>query len=44
MTLAEALYYRLADEGISLYGMSTDDMKKVNEIIAELIHKHKEDE
>jgi hypothetical protein len=46
MSLQTEFYARLADEGISLYALSTADMRKVNEIIAELLngYKSKEDE
>lgn len=37
MSLQTEFYARLADEGISLYALSTADMRKVNEIIAELL-------
>lgn len=42
MTIGEALNSRLIDEGISIYSMSTEEMRKVNEIISDLLQEYRE--
>lgn len=42
--MAEALFNRMTEERLRMYSLTTEEMRRVNEIIAELLREYKEDE